>query len=54
MKLILRYGNIHEVSIFVNFSRGRQMREVKNLTKIIIMIALLKKNESEIHENLNT
>ena len=40
-----RSGNIRKVLIF-RISQGGQIREFKNLSKIIIIIALLKKNEN--------
>ena len=60
-----RSGNIREVLI-LGISRGGQFRQFKNLAKIIIIIALLKKNENSrilnlvkspkirIRKNLNT
>ena len=46
LNFYLRSVNIHEVLIFANFEWGGQISEFKNLAKIIIIIALLKKNEN--------
>ena len=39
-------GNIREVLIFANFARRTNSRKFKNLARIIIIMALLKKNEN--------
>ena len=48
IKLFCRSGNIREVLIFANFARGgdKFAKSIKNIAKVINIIALLKKTEN--------